>query len=111
MGRLVKKSPRVYVTLSPEANDLVFQVAKITGQSKSSIVAELMDVALPALQQLGEALKVVKDAPLEAQRMMTRFANAATGELDQAMLDLDAAIDPRTVKGKRVRRAQRVAQS
>jgi hypothetical protein len=111
MPHKVKRSPRLQVTLSPEANDFVGRVAMLTKQSKSSIASELLDLALPALETMAEAMQVVKDTPLEAQRIMTRFAAQATGELAQAQLDLDSAIDTRTMKGKRITRAKRVAQT
>jgi hypothetical protein len=110
MGRTTKRSPRLQITLSAQTNEFVGRVAMLTKQSKASIASELLDMALPALETMVEALNAVKDAPLEAQRMLNRFAAQATGELAQAQLDLDSSIDGRTLKGKRVKRAKRVAE-
>ena len=95
------KVPRIAVTLSPEARRLVEEVATLTKRSHSSIVSELLDAALPALQAVRDALRVIKDQPHEAQRLMARVTNQALVDVAQAQLDLDTAIDARTVKGRR----------
>lgn len=97
------KVPRVAVTLTPEARKLVEEVGALTNRSHSAIVSELLDAALPALQAVRDALRVIADQPREAQRLMERVTNQALVDVAQAQLDLDAAIDARTVKGKRVR--------
>ncbi len=82
-------------------------IAETMNQSQSSIVAELVEMALPALRVMVEALKVVKEQPREAQRLVQNYGNEAVQQLAQGALDLDAAItaDGRTMKGKRARRA------
>ena len=95
------KVPRIAVTLSPEARKLVEEVAELTDRSHSAIVSELLDSALPALQAVRDAMRVIKQQPHEAQRLMARVTNQALVEVAQASLDLDAAIDARSMKGKR----------
>ena len=98
---------RVQVTLSQEAWKLVAECSDLVGQSRSSLIAELLDSALPALQVVIEAHRTIKDQPREVQRLVANFGSEATRDLAQAQLDLDAAIDKRTVKGKRSARGAR----
>ena len=103
----LQKTPnrkRVQVTLSDEVWRLVEQVAELTGQPKAALISELMDTAAPALVTMIEAVKLVKETPREAQRLLSNFGAQTIRDFSQAQLDLDASIDGRTVKGKRVRR-------
>lgn len=95
---------RVQVTLSDESWALIDQVSELTGQAKAALIAELVDTAAPALMTMVDAFKVLKDQPREAQRLLANFTSEAIRNVSQVQLDLDVAIDARTVKGKRVRR-------
>lgn len=106
MTRTVKRNPRVAVTFSPESMRVLDQLSAALGQPKSALISELIDEALPALVAAVEALKVVKEQPREAQRLMTNFAAQASMELAQEQLAFDAALDGRTVKGKRRRKGE-----
>lgn len=101
MARKVNRSPRVQVTLSPEAMAALDDLANLSGQSKSSLISELVDIALPAMSVTLDALRVVHRQPEEARKLLSEFAHQQTAHLAQAQLDLDAAVDARTVKGKR----------
>lgn len=101
MARKVNRSPRVQVTLSPEAMAGLDEMAKLTGQSKSALISELVDVAMPAMSVTLEALRVLHRQPEEARKLLSEFAHQQTANLAQAQLELDAAVDARTVKGKR----------
>lgn len=104
MARATKRSPRVAVTFPPELYLVLCEVSKLTKTPKAALVAELMDAALPAVKMSLEALRIVKEQPLEAQRLMTRHAAGALVALGQEQLDFDAAIDARTAKGKMKKR-------
>lgn len=100
-----KTGRRIQVTPSPEAWPVLDELHELTGQSRASMVAELIDAALPALHNSVQAMRIVKEQPLEAQRLLREFADATVGKLGQAQLELDQAItDARTVKGARHRR-------
>lgn len=102
--KTVRRNPRVAITLTPEAIRVLDELAELLQQPKSSIVAELVDEALPALQTATQALRLAAEQPREAQRLIGNYAAKATMELSQQQLELDAAIDARTVKGKRAKR-------
>lgn len=93
--------PRLSITLSHEAHKLIADISALTGQTKSSMVSELLDSALPALHAMHQALEVAQRQPEEAQRLLARHANAATADLAQAQLALDDHLDSRTIRGKR----------
>ncbi len=99
-----KRSPRVNVTFPPELYLILCEVSKLTKTPKAALVAELMDAALPAVKVSLEAMRIVKQQPLEAQRLMTRHAAGEIVKLGQEQLDFDAAIDARTVKAKMKKR-------
>lgn len=98
------KRKRVLVTPSDEAWALIDEVHKLTGTPKAAIISEILDEVVPVFQTTIQALRIVKEQPREAQRLVQNFANEAIAMAAQASLDLDSAIDARTVKGKRSRR-------
>lgn len=98
-----KRARRLQVTPSPEVMALVDEVHELTGTARAAIVAEILDEVAPVFQNMIQALRVVQEQPREAQRLVQNMANEALAKVAQANLDLDAAIDGRTVKGKRKR--------
>lgn len=102
---MATKRKRVQVALSDEVWALVDEVHALTGTPKSAVISEILDEVAPAFAVQIEALRQLKTAPLEAQRLMQNFANESVAKLAQASLDLDTAIaDARTVKGKRAKK-------
>lgn len=98
------KRKRLLITPSDEVWALIDEVHQLTGTPKAAIVSELLDEIAPVFQNTIHALRIVEEQPREAQRLIQNFANESLGKLAQASLDLDAALDARTVKGKRARR-------
>lgn len=92
------------MTLSPEGLRVVSELAELQGSPKSAILAELVDSILPSLATTLEALRVVKEQPQEAQRIMSRLSAQAVQDLMQEQLQFDEAFDARTVKGRRAKR-------
>lgn len=101
---MAAKQKRLQVTLSPEVRALVEEVHQLTGTPRAAIISEMLDEIAPVFQNTIHALRIVKEQPREAQRLIQNFANEAIGKATQAALDLDAAMDGRTVKGQRARR-------
>jgi hypothetical protein len=94
---------RVQVTLSAETWALVEEVSELTGQPKAQLLAEIFDEALPAIRNTMEALRIVKQQPREAQRLMQNFAAGAVMQMSQAQLDLDAHITAKERKRRKKR--------
>jgi hypothetical protein len=95
---------RINITPSDEVWALINEVHALTGTPKAAIVCELLDEVAPVFQNTIQALRMVNEQPREAQRLIQNFANESIGKLAQHQLDLDAAIDARTVKGSRAKR-------
>ena len=102
------RTPRVMVTLSPEARTLLDRMAVLTRTPKSALVSELVDAGLPAVANALEAIEHAKAGRVEeAERMMSRFAHQATADLAQQQLELQEQLDRRTVKGRRAKKGAR----
>jgi hypothetical protein len=73
------RAPRVMVQLSPEARVLLDCMTAASGQPKSSLIAELVDAALPAVANVLEAIEHAKAGRVEeAFRFMLWFVYEAT---------------------------------
>lgn len=94
---------RVQVTLSAEAWALVEEISGLTGDPKAKLLAEVFEAALPAIRSTMEALRIVKQQPREAQRLMQNFAAGALMEMSQAQLDLDKHISEKEKKRRKKR--------
>lgn len=81
------------------------EISGLTGQGKATLASELIDAALPALQANIQALRIVKEAPREAQRLLARYGAEAVMALQQTQLELDDLISesPRQKRQKRKR--------
>jgi len=102
---MTTKRKRMNITPSDEVLALIEEVNALTGTPKAAIISEILDNVAPVLTNQLQALRVLYDSPREAQRLMQNVANDGIAKLAQAQLDLDTAIDARTVKGARKRRA------
>jgi hypothetical protein len=102
---------RINITPSDEVWALIDQVHALTGTPKAAIVSELLEEIAPVFQTTIQALSLVKEQPREAQRLVQNFANESVASLVQAQLDLDVAIDKRTVKGARAKRRKAVGRA
>ena len=102
-----KRSERVAVTFRKETLQVLNQLSFMTGNPKAALVSELVDAALPALVETVEALRIVKEQPKEAERLLARFGAEAVRDLMQSQLDLGETVDKRTLEGKRAARRQR----
>ena len=101
---MAAKRKRVQVTVSDEVWALVNEVHALTGTPRSAVISEILDEVAPVFQNTIHALRIVKEQPREAQRLIQNMANSAIAQTAQAALDLDVSLDARTVKGQRARR-------
>ena len=87
--------PRMHVTPSETAYKLLQELSALTGDGMATIVRELLDEAVPALETAVLAIREVKRRPDQAQAAMARLATTAIRDLTQAQLDLDTALQKR----------------
>ena len=87
---------------------MVEEIAALTSSPKAAILAEMFDEILPAFHNTIQALRVAKDQPREAQRLITNFGAKSVMDLQQASLNLDTAITQHEAenKGKKRRKGR-----
>lgn len=83
-----RKNPQLTATVSEAQYALLRRLSELSGQSVSSIVAELLGAATPALQAVIEAMDTAKtkreDVPFIIQGLLTK-ASADLGEVQADM--------------------------
>ena len=84
------KNPRIAFVPSDQVHALVRRLSEASGQSRASIVSELMDDIAPVIQGQLEAFERIAARPDQAREHVQAFANEATAMIAQAMLDLPA---------------------
>lgn len=100
-----RRNHRVAVTFTPETLSALDELSARLGRPKAALVSELVDQTLPALLTTLEALRVMQKQPREAQRLVQEFVVESVAKLGQARLELDAVIDKRTLRGRRLKAA------
>jgi 1-aminocyclopropane-1-carboxylate deaminase/D-cysteine desulfhydrase-like pyridoxal-dependent ACC family enzyme len=98
----------VQVTLSLESWALVEEIAELTMTPKASILAEVFDVVLPSFASTMAALRLAKEQPREALRLVQNFASKSVMDVQQQNLELNAELSAQEAK-KRKRRRVRIA--
>ena len=83
---------RIQVTPSETVARLLTELSALTGQGQATIIRELLDEAVPALEMTLGAFRSIKARPEEAQAAVLRMAEQAQQMVTQARLDLDSAM-------------------
>jgi len=83
----------MHVTPSETAYRLLGELSQLTGKPPATIVRELLDEAVPALEMTVEAFRNLQARPEEAQAAVVRMAAKAHQVIAQATLDLDTAME------------------
>jgi len=94
---MATKNPRLQVMFKPETYAVIKQAAEAVGASMSSVVAEIMDEAVPTLVRLQEAVLLAKTSPAQAFEQMSEILAKYQSEAGQCQLDLD--------EGRKLRKA------
>ena len=107
--------PRINMALRPEHFDVVTRLAKLQGRSRSAVVVELLEQAIPVLERVvvvGEAAQRAQVSAREelrsslekAEAAILPHVNAAMGQLD-AFLPADPSAPSSSTKAQRDLRA------
>lgn len=75
------RNPRVQVALSDDGFAMVSRLAELSGQSRSSIISELVDQAVPVLSRMITAMEAYAAADADKQRVMLERLEAAHSDL------------------------------
>jgi len=111
-------NPRVNVTLSPSLDSLVSQLASLERVSKSSVLREILEASEPSLRQAVALMEAAKGASVEARKNIAHDMDnsvKAAAALQDLMLTVaanhtrDIVVEAEAIKGRRPRRARRVA--
>ena len=79
------KNPRIQFVPSDDLLALVNRIAKVSGQSRASICAEMLEEVVPVLRQQLDAFEKLAALPEQARELLARQA-------DDAHRDIDAAV-------------------
>lgn len=83
------KIKRIALSLSAENDKVISELAKLTGNSKTTIVNSLVTEAIPAFRIAVEALNKVKEGQQDiAVNAIIELVKDISGEINQATLDL-----------------------
>lgn len=78
-------NPRVSVTLKPSLDAILKRLSDVSGQSKSSIIAELLEQSEPVFARMATILETAKTATQEAkERMAANLEEAHARLVEQA---------------------------
>lgn len=77
------QNPRLTITLSPPLDAAIRRLSELTGQSKSSLIVELLDQAQPVLVRMAEVIEVAKSATEDAKARMRSNLDEAQTKLEE----------------------------
>ena len=77
---------RIQVTPSIEARAVLDELAMLTGKSRSFLVADILQEALPALQTVIDAVKTIQAKPEAAKALIDDYASRSIQSINQAQI-------------------------
>lgn len=105
------KNPRLSVTLRPELSAILDRLSKLTGNSKSAMVAELLDTAIPVFQRMSQVLEAAESLKAQAGESfdhlsagMARAQARMESQLDLVLDDMDQGFLPILKEAEKVSR-------
>lgn len=84
------KTKRLALSLSDESDQALSRLSELTSRPKSSIISELIDDAIPFIEQVIKAIQDAKIGKTQAAIETTaKFLNEAQMSLNQSKIDFD----------------------
>lgn len=90
------QNPRLTITLSPPLDAAIRRLSELTGQSKSSLIVELLDQAKPVLERMAEVIALAQTATQEAKTRMAANLDAAQSKLEEHLGLVNDLFDEQT---------------
>jgi hypothetical protein len=87
---MTTKNKRIAFVPSDEVLRLVTKVSELSGQSKASIVAEMMDEVSPVFMNQIETMQALMAAPDKAREYVEDYAERVTAEIAQEVMNFHA---------------------
>lgn len=81
------KNKRIAFVPSTELVHVLDDLAKLSGKPKASLAAEIIETAVPILQDQIRHYRAIASAPERAQEVIQEYAEKATADIAQAVLD------------------------
>lgn len=93
-ARMTTKNPRLTITLKPATSAQLVALSRLTGQSQSSLIAEILESSSPVFDRMIQVLEAATQAKQELKHRMASDLEGAQGRLEQqlgiVMNDFDA---------------------
>ena len=80
--------PRIGVVTAPRVRAALERISSVTGTPMGTIVREMLEQALPVLEQMADALEMVPASPGAALAKMAHSLDEAQAEAAQMSLEL-----------------------
>lgn len=84
----VKQRERMALTLDPEMKSLMGELAELQNKSMTTVVAESLEAARPALEAMRNALQDLKQGVVKEQVLARMLSHSLRGVADNLELDL-----------------------
>lgn len=101
---MATKNRRISFVPSDQLQTLVLRISELSGDSRASICAQLLDDVVPVMQEQLDALEKLRAVPEKAREHLTQLAAAAHQGIDQALLELPTVDRRRKHHKERARR-------
>lgn len=85
--------PRLTLNLSPEVNDLITELAALQGGSKVSVVNDLLEVGLPTLRAVRDALQRIASVKQSELASLEQSLDKAMAVVSPVVGDLFGALE------------------
>jgi hypothetical protein len=84
----VKRKERMALTLDPAMKALMGELAELQNKTMTTVVAESLEAARPALEAMRNALKDLKQGVVKEQVLARMLSHSLRGVADNLELDL-----------------------
>jgi len=83
MHRMPAKNPRLTITLQPAVAAQLAELSRLTGDSQSSIIADLLSQAAPVFDRLIKVLQAAQQAKFELKERVAADLDQAQAKIEQ----------------------------
>lgn len=85
MHHMPAKNPRLTITLQPAVAAQIAELSRLTGDSQSSIISDLLDQAGPVFDRVIKVLQAAQQAKSELKQRMAADLDQAQAKIEQQL--------------------------
>lgn len=78
-------NPRISVTVPPSVEAVLSRLSELTGQSKSSLIAEVLETSMPVFERMATVIEAAKQAKDSLKAQTVKDMEAAEAKLHEIM--------------------------